>query len=267
MLDATAAILTLNSSKNLIKCLNSIKKFKEIIILDGGSVDQTLLIARKFNCRILKQDKKFQFPNKKISNFAAARNFILKKAKYELIFMIDSDETLATHQIKKIDYLTKSIINRNKYYCYLLPRIPILNNITYIKSNLNPNYQPRIFYKSKIDRYIKNVHETPIPVKKKLYKKKLENLYLKFSANLTRNDFYKKFNYYYEIEKKMMKKTNFFKSFRFIIFKLLNVFRMYLKFLFKNISNSNLKNYERNIINYNFMFSFKLLLNKFNIFD
>ena len=85
-----------------------------------------------------------------------------------------------------------------------------INFLTYIKSNLNPNYQPRIFYKSKIDRYIKNVHETPIPVKKKLYKKKLESLYLKFSANLTRNDFYKKFNYYYEIEKKNDEKNKFF---------------------------------------------------------
>ena len=37
MVNATAGILTLNSSRTLLNFL-TVKKFKEIIVLDGGSV-------------------------------------------------------------------------------------------------------------------------------------------------------------------------------------------------------------------------------------
>ena len=52
MINASVGILTLNSSKSLFKCLNSVKYFNEIIIFDGGSTDSTLNIAKKFKCRI-----------------------------------------------------------------------------------------------------------------------------------------------------------------------------------------------------------------------
>ena len=53
MINATAGILTLNSSRTIYKCLNSVKKFKEILIIDGGSTDSTLNFAKKFKCKIL----------------------------------------------------------------------------------------------------------------------------------------------------------------------------------------------------------------------
>ena len=266
MIDATAAILTLNSSRNLFKCLNSVKKFKEILVLDGGSVDSTLQIARNFKCKIIRQDKKFQFRDKKIKDFSNLRNLILKKAKYELILMLDSDEILIQNNLRKIDFFSKSILNKNKYFCYLIPRIPILNNLYYKKSNLNPNYQARLFYKSKTKKFIKYVHETPFPINNKLNKFKIENLYIKFSADLSKKTLEEKFNYYYLMEKKMIS-NSFFSSLNFIFVKLLNSFKMFFKYLFKNKSNLDLKNYEKNIINNNIYYSFKLLLNKLNIIN
>ena len=110
MINATVGILTLNSAKSIFKCLNNLKYFKEIIILDGGSVDSTLEIAKKFKCRILKQKKIFKFTNKSIKNFSLARNFILEKAKHDLVLMLDSDEILHSGYFKKIDFLSKSMI-------------------------------------------------------------------------------------------------------------------------------------------------------------
>ena len=55
MIKATVGILTFNSEKYLEECLDSVKNFKEIIILDGNSTDKTLLIAKKFKCKIFKQ--------------------------------------------------------------------------------------------------------------------------------------------------------------------------------------------------------------------
>ena len=61
MIKASVGILTFNSSKYLNYCLNSVKDFNEILILDGGSKDETLNIAKKYNCKILKQPKEFYF--------------------------------------------------------------------------------------------------------------------------------------------------------------------------------------------------------------
>ena len=52
MIKATVGILTFNSAKYLYHCLNSVKKFNEILIIDGGSKDNTLKIAKKFKCKI-----------------------------------------------------------------------------------------------------------------------------------------------------------------------------------------------------------------------
>jgi len=50
-------ILTLNNEDVIKNALDSVKKFNEIIICDGGSSDRTLEIARKYNCKILYQKK------------------------------------------------------------------------------------------------------------------------------------------------------------------------------------------------------------------
>lgn len=57
------AIPTLNEELNLKKCLSSIlrQKFKgrlEVFIVDGGSIDRTIEIAKSFKVRILKNPKK-----------------------------------------------------------------------------------------------------------------------------------------------------------------------------------------------------------------
>lgn len=50
MVDLTAIILTKNEEKNIEKCLESIKGFvKRAVIVDSGSTDKTLEVARKFD--------------------------------------------------------------------------------------------------------------------------------------------------------------------------------------------------------------------------
>ena len=53
----TVEILTWNSEKTLKACLESVKDFDDIIILDGNSTDKTLEIANNYRARIIKQVK------------------------------------------------------------------------------------------------------------------------------------------------------------------------------------------------------------------
>lgn len=84
-------IPTLNSEKTLLLCLESIGKQDypkdriEILILDGGSTDNTLLIAEKFNTKIL--------PNL-LKTGEAGKAAGIKVAQNEIVALIDSDNVL-----------------------------------------------------------------------------------------------------------------------------------------------------------------------------
>ena len=84
-------IPTLNSSNVLEECLISIKKQNypqtkiEILIIDGGSRDSTLQIAKKYNCLII---------NNSLKTAEAAKAIGVKIAKGEYIALIDSDNIL-----------------------------------------------------------------------------------------------------------------------------------------------------------------------------
>ena len=81
-----------NEERYLEDCLKSIKKVvDEIIIIDTGSKDRTVEIARKYT------DKIYLHPWK--DSFSEARNHYLKYATGDWIFQIDADEELIQEDI------------------------------------------------------------------------------------------------------------------------------------------------------------------------
>ena len=73
----TCVIPTLNAGLDLKFLLQSLRdqktEIKKILIIDSGSTDETLMIAKKFNCEIIKIDKK-NFSHSGTRNFAL--NFV-----------------------------------------------------------------------------------------------------------------------------------------------------------------------------------------------
>lgn len=84
---------TYNSAKTISLCLKSIRQQNypqeniEIIIADGGSKDKTLDIIKDFNVSLIKIDPKKQ-------NVEFNKSTAIKKAKNELLFMVDHDNIL-----------------------------------------------------------------------------------------------------------------------------------------------------------------------------
>lgn len=89
--EISVLIPTLNVAKVLEKCLESVtnqdypKDKIEIIVADGGSIDNTLAIARKYKAKIYKNPLKTGEAGKAVA---------LQQAQGELVALIDSDNIL-----------------------------------------------------------------------------------------------------------------------------------------------------------------------------
>lgn len=103
-----------NEEKYLSRCLESVRnKVDEIIIIDTGSTDSTLEIAKQYTNKI------YHFTW--VNDFAAARNESLKYATSQYVLILDADEYLdpAADLQKDIssnfDYYYVKIINDMSY--------------------------------------------------------------------------------------------------------------------------------------------------------
>ena len=76
-----------NEESCLDRCLKSVSTFvDEIIIVDTGSTDNTIDIARRYIARV------FEIPWE--DDFAAARNISLQYAEKDWILILDADEEI-----------------------------------------------------------------------------------------------------------------------------------------------------------------------------
>jgi len=94
LIPVSATILTFNSAKYLSLVLDALRAFDEILILDSGSTDSTLEIARRYpSVRIQRTVFK---------GFGALHNEAVKLARNDWIFSVDSDEIVSPALLSEI---------------------------------------------------------------------------------------------------------------------------------------------------------------------
>lgn len=107
----SVCLITKNEEQFLERCLASVEGVAdEIILVDTGSTDSTMEIAKKFNAKIFEID----WPN----DFSAARNISLSYASGDWILVIDADEALA----QESKHTLISALSGPKDCCYLKRR-------------------------------------------------------------------------------------------------------------------------------------------------
>jgi len=106
----TLTIIVKNEAANLKDCLESVsEQVDEVVIVDTGSTDGTLDIARAYT------DKIYNYPWR--GDFSAARNYAITKASGTWILSLDADEELvpASGDLKRL------VAESEKTEAYLLP--------------------------------------------------------------------------------------------------------------------------------------------------
>ena len=136
-----------NEEKFIAGCLESVKNLvNEIIIVDTGSNDKTIEIARSYNAKIFH----FKWQN----DFALARNESIKHATGEWILVLDADERLNPDQEAKL----KKYLNSNFDALY----VRVVNLGKDGKPDVINEY-PRLFRKKEWIKFEGRIHEQITP--------------------------------------------------------------------------------------------------------
>lgn len=102
MISVSLCMIVKNEELTIRRCLDSVKEVvDEIIIVDTGSTDRTLEIAKSYTRHI------YHFPW--IDDFSAARNFSFAQAKKDYILTMDADDILSSRDKDKLLQLKTSL--------------------------------------------------------------------------------------------------------------------------------------------------------------
>jgi len=93
-LQISACLITLNEERNIRSCLESLDFCQEIVIVDGGSADQTTSIAREYSAKIIE--------NKLWQGFGNQKQRAINSATNAWILSIDADEVVDDELRKEI---------------------------------------------------------------------------------------------------------------------------------------------------------------------
>lgn len=146
----SACVITKNEEENIGTCLESMQSIvDEIILVDTGSIDNTIDIAKSYGAKI--------FPYKWNQDFAAAKNYAIEKANGEWIIFLDADEYFPVESINDVKTYIENMNSNKKCHAICVK----INNIDKDRNNilLSSFTTARIFRNLPNLRYKESIHE------------------------------------------------------------------------------------------------------------
>lgn len=145
----SVTIITYNEERNIVAALESVSWATEIIVVDSGSTDNTITLARQFTDKIIINP----WPG-----FAAQKQFATEQANNEWILSIDADEQVTASLAQEI----KKIISdpNNSYDGFYISRQNYYLKQAIYHSGWAPDYQLRLYKRSKGKWQGNFVHES-----------------------------------------------------------------------------------------------------------
>lgn len=149
MYKLSVVIITLNEERNIARCLNSVKKVADdIVVVDSGSTDRTEEICKSFNVN---------FIIRQWTGYSDQKNFANEQALYNWILSIDADEELSPELIQSI----KAAKNKEQIAYYKINRLTNYCGKWIKHGGWYPDIKLRIFDRNTM-QWEGTIHETLI---------------------------------------------------------------------------------------------------------
>jgi glycosyltransferase involved in cell wall biosynthesis len=144
----SATIITYNEQDNLPRALGSLACCDEVVIVDSGSTDQTIELARRAGARVVERP----WPG-----YAQQKNFAARQAANDWILALDADETLSEDLQQELRALKQQGSRFDAYSC---PRLAQYRGKWIRHSGWYPDRKVR-FYDRRKARWVGDyVHES-----------------------------------------------------------------------------------------------------------
>ena len=140
--------LALNEEGNIAECLESVKWADEIIVVDSGSTDKTVELAKHYTQHVLTVEWK---------GYGATKNFALDRASGEWILWLDADERVPKELAAEIQAVLRTddgLVNG-----YSVPRRAFFLGKSIKHCGWYPGRVTRLFRRTKSRFTESNVHE------------------------------------------------------------------------------------------------------------
>ncbi|OGY21365.1 MAG: hypothetical protein A3F04_01190 [Candidatus Chisholmbacteria bacterium RIFCSPHIGHO2_12_FULL_49_9] len=146
----SAIFLTLNEEGFLPGCLQSLSWTDEIVVVDAGSTDRTLEIAKTKGAKIIRTPWQ---------GFPKQRDVGAKEAKGEWIFYVDADERVSKELREEIQALLKQ--KESLYRSYRIPHKNMILGRWLRYGGWYPDDQHRLIEKQAFKGWAGELHEHP----------------------------------------------------------------------------------------------------------
>jgi (heptosyl)LPS beta-1,4-glucosyltransferase len=147
-MEITATIITFNEESNIKAACESVAWADEVVVVDSNSTDATRELAKACGARVIVND----WPG-----FGAQKQFAVEQAKHEWIFSLDADERVSDELKRSIEELRKT---KDVADGYQVARRTYYQQRWIRGGGWYPDYQLRLFRKSKGHWKQRHIHET-----------------------------------------------------------------------------------------------------------
>ena len=141
-------IITRNEEKNIRDCLEAVRWTDEIVVVDTGSTDKTVSIAKKFTSKVFTQ---------RWEGFGAAREFALRKCTKDWVLSVDADERVTPPLKEEIQSVLRK--GNNHAVGYAVPIKACFLGRWILHCGWYPAYKTRIFRRDRSGYSESKLHE------------------------------------------------------------------------------------------------------------